>query len=224
MWPRRLSGGIAAESSQCCKVVAHAVSRLRAIGVKTPSWDALSAGLRLEEGRRARHSDRDPTEPRYGWQKVASEVVQRRHREDVVWPLWSAPERASVRSQSGPLASILFMSFPVYRVTRIDSEHFRILLFCDVLGCFCFCQCAPVCVAVVLTCLATTGQRGTEQGFSAGEVSHESAVEQICREAGARVSTNVMVSDAATPMFGGWRSWKRECLCSEEYSWLWTQL
>ena len=54
-------------------------------GVDTPDWEALSAGLRPEEGRRVRHRERDPTEPRHGWQKVASMKVHKQHREEVVW-------------------------------------------------------------------------------------------------------------------------------------------
>ena len=56
---------------------------------------------------------RDPTEPLHRWQKEASSKVHKNHREKVVWPLLTAGERASVRSQGGPLASVPFTSFPV---------------------------------------------------------------------------------------------------------------
>ena len=85
--------GFSQASSQCCKAVSDAVSRLQAV--------------------RARHRDRDPTEPKHGWQKVASLVVHKRHREEIVWPQLSESERASVRSQSGPLASVPLTAFPV---------------------------------------------------------------------------------------------------------------
>ena len=61
--------GFSQALSQCCKAVRDAVSRLQAVGLKTPSWEALAAGLRPEEVRRVRQRDRDPTEPRHGWQK-----------------------------------------------------------------------------------------------------------------------------------------------------------
>ena len=63
-----------------------------------------------------------------GGVRRASTKVHKQHREEVVWPLLSSSQRASVRSQSGPLASVPFTSFPTCRVTRMESEPFRVLL------------------------------------------------------------------------------------------------
>ena len=104
-------------------------------------------------------------------------------------------QSALVRSQSGPLASVPFTSFPTCRVTRMESELFRVLLLrrlrmplpLSVRSC---------CVAVVLICLGTTGQHAAGQGFSAGEDLLSKALwNRSAREAGARVSTNVMITD-----------------------------
>ena len=40
----------------------------------------------------------------------------------------SPTEQAQVRSQSGPLASVPLTALPVYRVSRMDSEPFRVVL------------------------------------------------------------------------------------------------
>ena len=55
----------------------------------------------------------------------------------------------------------------------------------------------------------------------------ESAVEQICREAGARVSTSwseTLTSLTATLMREGWRSLQKACQFLEECSWPWMRL
>ena len=112
-----------------------------------------------------------------------------------MWPQLSVSERASVRSQSGPLASAPLTAFPVCRVTRIGSELFRTLLLrrlrlplpLSVRSCVCGRR-----LDVFGHHRAACSRAGVlgRRGFAV-----ESAVEQICREAGARVSTNVMVRD-----------------------------
>ena len=192
---RRIIQGMATRSSRCFQAVEEAASRLRLMGVDTPNWEVLSAGLRPEEGRRVKHRERDPTQPRYGWQKVASAKVHKQHQEEVVWLLLSSSQRASVRSQSGPLASVPFTSFPTCRVTRMESEPFRVLLLrrlrmplpLSVRSCVCGRR-----LDLFGHQQAACSRAGvlSRRGFSV-----ESAVEQICREAGARVSTNVMIRD-----------------------------
>ena len=81
---KRIVQGMATRSSRCFQAVEEAASRLRLMGVDTPNWEVLSAGLRPEEGRRVRHRERDPTQPRHGWQKVASAKVHEQLREEVV--------------------------------------------------------------------------------------------------------------------------------------------
>ena len=44
------------------------------------------------------------------------------------WPHLSLAERALVRSQSGPLASVPFTALPIHRISRMDPEPFRVLL------------------------------------------------------------------------------------------------
>ena len=112
-----------------------------------------------------------------------------------MWPGLARSEKALLRSQSGPLASVPFTSMPVNRVSRVCSQPFCVLLFrrlrlplpisvrswrCgrpfDVFG-----HHRAACAAA-----GVLGRRGFVV---------ESAVAQFCREGGARVSTNVMVRD-----------------------------
>ena len=52
--------------------------------------------------------NRDPTEPRFGWQCLASADVERTFLQGVVWPELSPADRALLRSQRGPFAGIPF--------------------------------------------------------------------------------------------------------------------
>ena len=119
---------LATRASQCFQAVEDAADRLRRDGVNTQVWEALASGLRPPVGRQERLRERNPTEPLHGWQKETSSKVHKNHSVKVVWPLLTAGERASVRSQSGPLASVPFTSFPVCRVTRVDTQPFWVLL------------------------------------------------------------------------------------------------
>ena len=140
-----------------------------------------------------RTKDREPNEPHHGWQKVASRKVHSHHKVEVVWPLLTPSEQASVRSQSGPMASVPLTTFPVDRVMRFDSQSFRVLLLrrlrlpMPLSSRFCSCG-RPL--DVLGHHRATCGKVGvlSRRGYAV-----VSTVAQICRESGARVSTNVMV-------------------------------
>ena len=189
---RRVVKGVATRSSRCLGSVADSTERLKTVGARIPSWEALAGGVR--PGAR-RLKDREPNEPHHGWQKVASTRVNTHHREEVVWPLLSPSEQASVRSQSGPMASVPYTTFPVDRVMRFDSQSFRVLLLrrlrlpLPLSSRFCSCGRS---LDVFGHHRAACGKVGvlSRRGYAV-----ESAVAQICREGGARVSTNVMVRD-----------------------------
>ena len=120
-------------------------------------------------------------------------IVQDHHRKHVVFPSLTSPEQALVRSQSGPLASVPFTSMPVQRVSRMDSEVFRVLLLrrlrlplpLSVRSCRCGRQ---LDVLGHHRAACSTGEALGRRGFAV-----ENVVAQICREGGARVSTNVFV-------------------------------
>ena len=129
------------------------------------------------------------------WQRHASATVHDHYREQVVWPQLCLAERALVRSQSVPLASVPFTALPIHRISRMDPEPFRVLLLrrlrmplpLNVRACRCG-RLLDVLGHHRAAC-SRVGELG-KRGFAA-----EGAVAQICREGGARVSTNVMLRD-----------------------------
>ena len=155
-----------------------------------PTWEALAGGERP-----AGEDEDEPGQPKHGWQREAARCAEASFLENSVWPSLTDSDRALWRSQRGPLASAVFTAFPTSRVYRIEAQPFRLLLcrrlrlpmplssrtcrcgrLLDVLGH----HRAACAEAEVL------GRRG---------FALECAAAQVCREAGGRVSTNVMVRD-----------------------------
>ena len=134
-------------------------------------------------------------QPKVGWQQKATRQSEHKFIRDKVWPGLDDSHRALFRSQHGPLASVPFIALPTTRATRIDPPPFRILL----------CRRLHLPLPLTLrTCrcgrqldmfghhraaCAEAGVLGC-RGYPL-----EVAAAQICREAGARVSTNVFVRD-----------------------------
>ena len=175
----------------CLMAAQVSADQLRQVGVAIRSWEALASGLRPEQV----VAEVDPSQPQVGWQKFASVTVQEFHREHTVWPHLSPAEPAMVRSQSGPLASVPFTAMPTRRNTRIDPEPFRVLLLrrhrSPLLLAVCTCRCGRLLddLGHHRAACSTAGVLG-RRGFAV-----ESAIAQICREGGARVSVNAMLRD-----------------------------
>ena len=173
------------------KVVEESGARLREMGVITPPWEALAEGLRPQTS----DAEREPCQVSHGWQKYAAQTVHEHHRDHVLWPRLSPDQRALVRSQSGPLASVPFTALPVHRVSKMDSEPYRVLLLrrlrLPLPFTVCTCRCGRPLDAFGhhRAACSTVGVLG-RRGFAA-----ENAIAQICREGGARVSTNIMLRD-----------------------------
>ena len=173
--------GFRSQRSGCLSSVTGAVNRLLEVGVHVPEWQEIADGLRPED---LGFAEWEPCEGR-GWQRHASATVHEQHREQVVWPHLSLAERALVRSQSGPLASVPFTALPIHRISRMDPEPFRVLLLrrlrmplpLNVRACRCG---RPLDVlGHHRAACSRVGELG-KRGFAA-----ESAVAQICREGGA---------------------------------------
>ena len=156
-----------------------------------PSWQELAPGARPEQ---LRDVDMEPGIPRHGWQRTATEPVHGVFIEGTVRPRLSATEKALFR-QGGPLAGIPFLCFPTSSLSRIDSSLFRVLLlrrlFLPLPPSSRFCRCGrPLDPSGHhRAACAVAGVLGT-RGFAL-----ESAAARVCREGGARVSTNVLVRD-----------------------------
>ena len=115
--------------------------------------------------------------------------------DEALWPSWDVNEEPELRPKSGPLLGVPCNSFPTNSATRMDSELFRTWLLRRL-------QSPSHLNARVYRCgrlldsldhhrsaCAVSAALG-RRGFAV-----EMAVARICREGGARVSTNVMVRD-----------------------------
>ena len=158
-------------------------------GFEPPSWTALSEGVRPP---RRDIEEYDPGCAKRGWQHEASSRVERRHREFFLSRL-SENEQATLRSQSGPLAGAALMATPSHDATRIDPHLFRVLLLrrlhlpLPFVSRTCRCGRPLDSFGHHRAACSRAGVLG-RRGFAV-----ESIGARICREGGARVSTNVHV-------------------------------
>ena len=150
-----------------------------------PTWEEFAEGTQPQVG----EEGQEPTLPRHGWQKRAHKCLEDKFVSDEVWPSLSDADRAMVRSAAP------FVVLPTCRHSTFDPQVFRVLLRrrlrlplpLSSRSCRCGRLLDPLghhragcSEAVVL------GKRGYRL---------EKAAEQVCREAGARVSSNVYVRD-----------------------------
>ena len=156
------------------------------IGFVAPSWTQL--GLRpviLDP------EDQQLGMPGHGWQQaVHSHLVESQVRRRL-----GETEQALLRSQGGPLSGVPLSCFPTSALARFDSALFRVLLF----RCLWLplpppsriCRCGRL-LDVFGHHHAACAEAGVlgRRGFA-----FESAAARVCREAGARVGTNILVRD-----------------------------
>ena len=167
---------------------------LQTAGFEVPKWEDLAEGLRppvppMEDG--------DIYQPKHGWQHLSSKCTDTSSRARLV-PSLSEAERAMLRSQGGPLAACPFTCVPTSRLVRIDPQPFRVMLLRRLRLPLPFaarvCRCGRLQDVFghhrsVCAVSGVLGGRGAAL---------ESAAVRVCREAGARVSTNVFVRDLDT--------------------------
>ena len=117
-----------------------------------------------------------------------------------MWPRLSTTEQALLRSQSGPMSGLPFSSVPSSPPTRFAPQLFRVLLLRRLWLALPFssrtCRCGRP-LDVLGHHRAACSRAGVlgSRGFSL-----ESAAARVCREAGARVSTNLFVRDLDLPI------------------------
>ena len=158
------------------------------MGFEFPTWREMAEGSRAPD---REPEDFEPGCVRRGWQHEASSRVHQSFRETDLFPRMNEASRALVRSQARTGGGVALSTCPTCRLTRFDAQVFRVLLmrrlqmplpltacghFFDVFG-----HHRAACArAGVLS----------KRGFAL-----ESATARICREAGGRVTTNVLVRD-----------------------------
>ena len=151
--------------------------------------------------------------PRVGWQHEAASCVERQFRTTSVPPLHSPSRRAMLRSRSGPAAGVAFSALPSSPLTRFQPALFRVLLRrrlalpLPLILRSCRCGRPLDAFGHHRAACSKSGVLG-RRGFAV-----ERAAARVCREAGARVATNLFVRDMdlgvpnggdnSLPLFGG---------------------
>ena len=179
-------------SIEAAKQCAHS---LQTEGFEVPRWEDLAEGLRppmplMEEG--------DIFQPKHGWQHCASKSTDKAFVRVRLAPSLSEVERAMLRSQGGPLAACPFTCAPTSRLFRIDPQPFRVMLLRRLQLPLPYtarvCRCGRL-----IDCFGHHRSACAVSGILGGRgAALESAAARVCREAGARVSTNVFVRDLDT--------------------------
>ena len=171
------------------EVVRQCKDSVVAAGLEVPSWYDLSFPRVVEL------MELEPNQPKFGWQQQASRLLEKKFVADQLWPRWDNSQRALMRSQHGPLASAALTALPTSRATRIDAQPFRLLL------------CRRLHLPLPLShrtcrCGRLLDQFGHHRAAcsEAGVLGRrgfplERAAAQICREGGARVTSNMFVRD-----------------------------
>ena len=158
------------------------------------TWTDFLAGCRIErEGGDAQQSEGRDSWAR-GWQ---SEAMSARATTEyrTLWERLDRSSRALLLSQSGPMASKVLTVFPCHAETTLSNHHFRTILLRRLrmpLGLsetHCRCRGALDELGDHRAACATVGILGPRG------VPLEKIAARICREAGARVSTNTYLRD-----------------------------
>ena len=162
---------------------------VRVAGLEAPPWHELTREVLVVVD-----NESEPNQPRR-WQKKAAGAVDNKFFSEEFWPALSGQERALIRSQTGPLAAMPFVALPTNSFSRFDPQPFRVLLLrrlhlpLPLSARLCRCGRPLDPCGHHRSACAVAGVLG-RRGFPL-----ESAAARVCREAGARVRTNVMVRD-----------------------------
>ena len=119
--------------------------------------------------------------PRHGWECEA-EKVEDFFLATSVWPQLPDQDRAMLRSQGGPMAGLPFTCCSTLLHSRFDAQVLRVLLLRRLCG-------RPLYVLGHHSAACANVECWGRRGFAL-----ESAAARVCREAGGRVSANVLVT------------------------------
>ena len=140
----------------------------------------------------------DPGVPTHGWQFFAAQASERHFRTEVLWPRLDTP--GSHAFAIGPFAGLPFLAVPSSPFSRFPPRLFRVLLlrrlWLPLPLSSRTCRCGHL-LDVLGHHRAACSRVGVlaNRGFSV-----ESAAARVCREASARVSTNLFVRNLDLPV------------------------
>ena len=177
----------------CLRAAVSAAQSLDGVlGWSPPSWTALANGERPES-----HppEEFETGARRGGWQHEAASRTEQRFRDVELFARLDDTGQALLRSQGGPGAGLALTACPLCRVTSIEPQLFRVLLLrrlhlpLPLTARHCRCGLPLDSRGHHRAACARVGILG-RRGYPL-----ENVVVRICREAGRRVTTNVLVRD-----------------------------
>ena len=185
-------------------------------GLETPTWREMSESLP------ERVSQPEPNGPKFGWQHAANRTLEEQFHA-AHWEELPPPDKALLRSQCGPLASAALTALPTCRATLSESQPFPRLVVPSPSSPHFFtsrnCRC---------------GRRLDKFGHHRAacsrvrvlgrEVFRWSSDAQVCREAGGRVATNVLIRDLDLGEFNAFDSRRVEVIADGLTLWQGAQL
>ena len=111
---------LSGSESPSIRAVLECGAILREADFEMPTWAELADGARIQR----MNQQIQPT----GGQRDATLKLETKFFQEQFWPILSELEQAQMRSQSGPMSSEPFTSFPTSREARFNSQPFRVLL------------------------------------------------------------------------------------------------
>ena len=180
-----------ASISASVRSAAAAADKLRSCGMsEQPSWSQAAQGARPPEP-----LDLEPGDFAHGWQFYAANTLDF-HFVSTALEHRLSPARSAVRlSSMGPCSGRHFTALPTMKESTFTSERFRALLYVRLS------QDLPL-TSALCSCGRRLDAKGAHRSACSTcgvlvkrGVALEVAVARICREAGARAQTNVMLRD-----------------------------
>ncbi|CAK0851576.1 unnamed protein product, partial [Prorocentrum cordatum] len=173
----------------CLQQASRAKEHLSAHGFAAPNWHDLAQGARPPPTHEREHG-----EWAHGWQFWAARVLENTARQQLL-NASTPPDRALLRSQSGPCAGRAFTALPTTGDFHIPPAEFRVLLLRRLRFDLPF-------AASACRCRGRLDARGDHRAacpragvLKKRSIPLEKAAARICREAGGRVAENQLLRD-----------------------------
>ncbi|CAK0791015.1 unnamed protein product, partial [Prorocentrum cordatum] len=173
----------------CLQQASRAKEHLSAHGFAAPNWHDLAQGARPPPTHEREHG-----EWAHGWQFWAARVLENTARQQLL-NASTPPDRALLRSQSGPCAGRAFTALPTTGDFHIPPAEFRVLLLRRLRFDLPF-------AASACRCRGRLDARGDRRAacpragvLKKRSIPLEKAAARICREAGGRVAENQLLRD-----------------------------
>ena len=110
--------------TECLEMVGECGLQLLALGMEVPSWASLAEGARPGK---TPVEEQEPCFFKYGWQHVASKIVDDTRR-IALFDALNPDDQAHLRSQSGPGAGVVLTAIPTSKELQIEPHLYRTIM------------------------------------------------------------------------------------------------